>query len=111
MFRKCLIVLSFFLFTYSYSQSNFTLSGYIVDQSSKEVIIGSNVIIPLLNTGTISNSYGFYSITVPEGNYEIIFSILGYKEIVKNINIDKNISIDIMLNEEIEELKEVVITR
>lgn len=110
MFRKCLIVLSFFLFTYSYSQSNFTLSGYIVDQSSKEVIIGSNVIIPLLNTGTISNSYGFYSITVPEGNYEIIFSILGYKEIVKNINIDKNISIDIMLNEEIEELKEVVIT-
>ena len=110
MFRKCLIVLSFFLFTYSYSQSNFTLSGYIVDQSSKEVIIGTNVIIPLLNTGTISNSYGFYSITVPEGNYEIIFSILGYKEIVKNINIDKNISIDIMLNEEIEELKEVVIT-
>jgi len=110
MFRKCLIVLSFFLFTYSYSQSNFTLSGYIVDQSSKEIIIGSNVIIPLLNTGTISNSYGFYSITVPEGNYEIIFSILGYKEIVKNINIDKNISIDIMLNEEIEELKEVVIT-
>lgn len=110
MFRKCLIVLSFFLFTYSYSQSNFTLSGYIVDQSSKEVIIGSNVIIPLLNTGTISNSYGFYSITVPEGNYEVIFSILGYKEIVKNINIDKNISIDIMLNEEIEELKEVVIT-
>ena len=110
MFRKCLIVLSFFLFTYSYSQSNFTLSGYIVDQSSKEVIIGSNVIIPLLNTGTISNSYGFYSITVPEGNYEIIFSILGYKEVVKNINIDKNISIDIMLNEEIEELKEVVIT-
>ena len=110
MFRKCLIVLSFFLFTYSYSQSNFTLSGYIVDQSSKEVIIGSNVIIPLLNTGTISNSYGFYSITVPEGNYEIIFSILGYKEIIKNINIDKNISIDIMLNEEIEELKEVVIT-
>jgi hypothetical protein len=110
MFRKCLIVLYFFLFTYSYSQSNFTLSGYIVDQSSKEVIIGSNVIIPLLNTGTISNSYGFYSITVPEGNYEVIFSILGYKEIVKNINIDKNISIDIMLNEEIEELKEVVIT-
>ncbi len=110
MFRKCLIVLSFFLFTYSYSQSNFTLSGYIVDQSSKEVIIGSNVIVPLLNTGTISNSYGFYSITVPEGNYEVIFSILGYKEIVKNINIDKNISIDIMLNEEIEELKEVVIT-
>ena len=110
MFRKCLIVLSFFLFTYSYSQSNFTLSGYIVDQSSKEIIIGSNVIIPLLNTGTISNSYGFYSITVPEGNYEIIFSILGYKEIVKNINIDKNISIDIMLNEEIEVLKEVVIT-
>lgn len=110
MFRKCLIVLSFFLFTYSYSQSNFTLSGYIVDQSSKEVIIGTNVIIPLLNTGTISNSYGFYSITVPEGNYEVIFSILGYKEIVKNINIDKNISIDIMLNEEIEELKEVVIT-
>ena len=60
---KKLIFTLAFLGTISFSQNNYTLSGYILDESSEEVIIGANVIIPELNTGTISNSYGFYSIT------------------------------------------------
>ena len=110
MFRSFLTATLLLLFTYSKSQTSFTLSGYILDQSSNEVIIGSNIIIPSLKTGTISNSYGFYSITVPKGNYDVIFNVLGYKEVVKKIIVDRNISIDILLSEQIEELSEVIIT-
>ena len=110
MFRSFFTATLLLLFTYSKSQTNFTLSGYILDESSKEVIIGSNIIIPSLKTGTISNSYGFYSITVPKGNYDVIFNVLGYKEVVKKIIIDRNISFDILLSEQIEELSEVIIT-
>ena len=109
-FRSFFTATLLLLFTYSKSQTNFTLSGYILDESSKEVIIGSNIIIPSLKTGTISNSYGFYSITVPKGNYDVIFNVLGYKEVVKKIIIDRNISFDILLSEQIEELSEVIIT-
>ena len=109
-FRSFFTATLLLLFTYSKSQTNFTLSGYILDESSKEVIIGSNIIIPSLKIGTISNSYGFYSITVPKGNYDVIFNVLGYKEVVKKIIIDRNISFDILLSEQIEELSEVIIT-
>ena len=110
MFRSFLTATLLLLFTFSKSQTSFTVSGYILDESSKEVLIGSNIIIPSLNTGTISNSYGFYSITVPKGNYDVIFNILGYKEVVKKIIVDRNITIDILLSEQIEELSEVIIT-
>ena len=109
-FRSFFTATLLLLFTYSKSQTNFTLSGYILDESSKEVIIGSNIIIPSLKIGTISNSYGFYSITVPKGNYDVIFNVLGYKEVVKKIIVDRNISFDILLSEQIEELSEVIIT-
>ena len=110
MIRLILTVFTLLFFTISFSQNNYTLSGYILDKSSEEVIIGANVIIQELNTGTISNSYGFYSITISEGNYEVIFSILGYKEIRKLISINKSISLNVMLDEELEELNEVIVT-
>ena len=109
MIRLILTVFILLFLSISFSQNNYTLSGYILDESSEEVIIGANVIIPELNTGTISNSYGFYSITISEGNYEVIFSILGYKENKKLISINKNISLNIMLAEELEELNEVIV--
>ena len=42
--------------------------------NSNELIIGANIIIPKINTGAITNSYGFFSFTVPEGNYKIQIS-------------------------------------
>ena len=84
-FRSFFTATLLLLFTYSKSQTNFTLSGYILDESSKEVIIGSNIIIPSLKTGTISNSYGFYSITVPKGNYDESLTFLAIKKLSKKL--------------------------
>ncbi|MBT7624341.1 MAG: hypothetical protein HN595_07395, partial [Flavobacteriaceae bacterium] len=54
------------------------MNGYILDINNNESIIGANIIIPSINVGTITNTYGFYSITIPKGNYEIHISSIGY---------------------------------
>ncbi len=90
-------------------QSSFTLSGYINDKNSGENLIGVSIYIPELQKGTISNKYGFYSLSVPSGNYEVSISYIGYNTIRKQMFIDKNITWNIELETESIELTEVVV--
>ena len=48
---------------------HYTLSGYIRDTRSNEVLIGATIYVPSLEKGTISNEFGFYSITIPGGQH------------------------------------------
>jgi hypothetical protein len=104
------LILIFFFLT-NYSQENFTLNGYVLDENSNESIIGANIIVPSINVGTITNTYGFFSITVPKGNYEVQISSLGYKNISTEINIIKNINTTFFLSENIENLEEVIVIK
>ncbi len=107
---KRLFLYIFFLVNLSLNaQKNYTLSGYVLDSQSNELIIGSSVIVEGLNIGTITNSYGFFSITIEEGNYNIKIQNLGFKDNTKNINLNKNLSLNIYLIEEVESLNEVVV--
>lgn len=93
-----------------YSQSEeATLSGFIFDAESGEDLISANVYIMELGTGTTSNEYGFYSITVPKGNYTIRFSYTGYE--TKNLQFDLNYSVeeDVELEYDSYEMEEVVV--
>jgi hypothetical protein len=92
------------------SQEKFTLSGIITDESSNETLIGANIIIPSLQTGTISNEYGFYSITLEEGTYEIQISYLGFTGIIQTIELNANKTLNFKLREAQESLDEVIIT-
>ena len=74
------------------AQDKFTLSGSITDNASNETLIGVNVLIPEIQSGTMTNEYGFYSITLPRGEYTIQISYLGFKTITETINLDKDIS-------------------
>ncbi|RYZ49851.1 MAG: hypothetical protein EOP49_15315, partial [Sphingobacteriales bacterium] len=56
-----------------------TINGYIRDAESKEVLIGAYLIIPSLQLGVVTNVYGYYSLTVPAGNYEAVVAYIGYK--------------------------------
>lgn len=56
----------------------FTISGYVTDGTSSETLIGTNVFESYQHQGTATNPYGFYSITLPEGETELRFSYLGY---------------------------------
>ena len=93
------------------SQERFTLSGVITDESSNETLIGANIIIPSLQTGTTSNEYGFYSITLDKGIYEFQISYLGFKSIVQTINLDKDQTLNFKLVEDSQSLDEIVIVK
>ena len=94
-----------------YSQENFTLNGYVLDENNNESLIGANIIIPSINQGTITNTYGFFSITIPKGNYDVQISSLGYKNISIKIDLIKNINSTFFLSENVQNLEEVIIVK
>ena len=69
------LVVAFF-FQSAYCQKKFTLSGFITDANNGETLIGATVYSKSVGQGVISNNYGFYSLTLPEGDYEISFSFI-----------------------------------
>jgi len=107
--KKIIFSLHLCFSLYGNSQERFTLSGTIVEEQGRETLIGANIIIEDLNTGTISNEYGFYSITLNKGIYEVTISNIGYSSLKQTISLDQNVSMDFTLTEEIESLDEVII--
>ena len=105
------LVLILFLSTFAIvnAQKTFTVSGTITDEASNETLIGVNILFPELSTGVTTNSYGFYSITVPEGTYQIQVSYLGYKDVFQKITLDQNIRRNFSLSPQTETLDEVII--
>ena len=89
---------------------NATLSGYIKEAKTGEGIIGGTVYIEELKKGTASNEYGFYSITLPAGNYHIAFSYVGLKKERKQIILNSTGTFSIELSEAPFQVKEVTIT-
>ncbi len=100
-----LIVISLF----SFSQQKYTISGFVNDSESGESLIGVNVIIKEKIVGTTSNTYGFYSLTLEEGIYEISFTYIGFETFKKNINLDKNILLNTDLMKSSTDIGEVTI--
>lgn len=106
--RKYLL-LAFMLTVDMVISQNFTISGYVKDDNSGETLIGANVFLSEINRGTVTNAYGFYSLTVPEGTYTLVGSYLGFNEYSQRITLDQNLKIDIDLVEASEILEEVVV--
>ena len=94
----------------SFSQERFTLNGYITDSESGESLIGATVFINEINSGTVTNPYGFYSITLDEGNYNIDFRYIGYNTISREISLSSNTKIDIELASSDIQLESVVVS-
>lgn len=94
----------------SHAQEKFTINGYVKDAANGESLIGATVLVREINGGNITNVYGFYSITVPPGDYTVEYSYIGFDTQVKQISLSGNERIDIELAEENTVLQEVVIT-
>ena len=109
--RKVIFLLLILNFNLIFTQKSFTISGYIQDSDSKELIIGASVIVQELKIGTITNSYGFFSLTLNEGNYNLNFQNLGYENESLNLILDKNISLNIFLKEYVDSLDEVILSK
>lgn len=107
--KKCTFALLVLLCTLSYSQQKYTISGTVSEEETGETLIGVNVIIPELRTGAITNEYGFYSITLPEGTYDVTYSSLGMETQVVTIQLTENIRRNVSMGSDAEQLDEVVI--
>lgn len=108
--KKNVVLIFIFLCSIGvYSQEKFTISGTVIEESSRETLFGVNIIVPELQAGTVTNEYGFYSITLPSGEYEVIYSSIGYASKRTQVSLTANIKNDIALSTDTESLDEVVI--
>ena len=86
----------------------YTISGYVKDQSSGEALIGATVSIRQPLKGTVTNSYGFFSLTADTGRYTLVASYIGLEPDTMQINLNRDIYLEIKLKPR--ELKTVVIS-
>lgn len=91
------------------SQEKFTLSGYIKDANSGETLPGATVGILELKKGVNANGYGFYSISLPKGQYQVKASYLGYETQIISLNLDQNKQLNIEMLPKSVSTKEIVI--
>ena len=77
------------------SAQNHSLSGSVKDASNGETIIGATVFLPELNKSVSTNAYGFFSLSAPSGTYSVICSYTGYKTITQQVDLSKDVSLNI----------------
>ncbi len=92
------------------AQEKVTLNGYIKNESDGEALIGATVYVEELKTGTSTNIYGFYSITLPPGTYTIQYRYISFLTQVKTIDLSEAQRLDVELVTESKQLDEIVIT-
>ncbi|MBK7173054.1 MAG: TonB-dependent receptor [Bacteroidales bacterium] len=113
----CLVLaIAAFLFLPSLAHSQtppeskkFTISGHVKDASTGEYLIGATIFVSELSAGVITNSYGFYSISLPSGSYQLRFSYIGYSTFFRKVNLAENMVLDIAMESGQSELGEVEI--
>ncbi|MEM9051631.1 MAG: TonB-dependent receptor, partial [Bacteroidota bacterium] len=76
-------------------QSKFTLSGYLRDSDNGEGLIGATVYVDEIAGGTTTNVYGFYSISLPPGTYNLTFNFLGFTAQKQTIELSADQTLDI----------------
>ncbi|MBL4559738.1 MAG: TonB-dependent receptor [Labilibaculum sp.] len=104
---KIVVLAILFPFVLS-AQQKFTLNGYVRDGESGEVLPGVNILTGNFE-GAVTNDYGFYSIVLTGGKKKICLSYLGYKNLEKEILLNKNLKLDFELQRQYEQLDEVII--
>ncbi len=87
----------------------FTLSGFVRDDFSGEALIGATVSLKNSPRGVATNDYGFYSITLPAGVYELNYSFLGYQKQILKVHLTENKRVNMDLLPASEKIKEVVV--
>lgn len=92
------------------SGDKYTVSGFIRDSLTGEVLAGCSVYDTITLQGTVTNPYGYYSLTLPAGQYSIKFSSVGYKPEIHQIDLTSGYRLDHKLQEAALEIPGVVIT-
>jgi hypothetical protein len=87
-----------------------TISGYVKEAASGEGLIGASVYVKELKTGNVTNTYGFYSLTLPLGKYTLVFSSAGFKKMEREVQVNaKSQELTVELATDSRELAEVIV--
>jgi len=93
------------------AQNKYTISGTIKDAKTGEIMIGALIAVKELpSTGTLTNAYGFFSISLPEGSYTLSCRYAGYTTKDSVVNLKSNKKLNIELGEKFVDLKEVEVS-
>jgi hypothetical protein len=90
------------------AQKKVTVSGYVEDAFSNERLIGASIFTGQMQ-GVASNNYGFYSLTLNEGSYNLTASCVGYQSIVQQVKLNSDTIINFLLPADLA-IKEVKVT-
>jgi hypothetical protein len=107
-------ILFFYLIFHSflgYSQDKVTLSGTVIDSNNNESLIGVVIEIPVLKISTITNEYGFYSLTIPKGTYSVVINTIGYETKIVEISIQENRKLTFDIKADAKELDAVIVNK
>lgn len=108
--KKTIILLLLLLGTlFSQAQEKHTISGTVNDKHTGETVIGAVVRIDGTSLGTTTNEYGFYSISLPSGDYVVKVNYIGYFEKISNVTLDKDYRLNVSIVAEGKQLSEVVV--
>lgn len=107
---KQLLLLILILPLNVFCQEKFSISGYITDARNGEYLIGAKVYIPSLQTGALTNNYGFYSIALPSGTYEVQFRATGLETVIKTISLTEDLRLDIEIGSSVQHISEVEVS-
>jgi len=108
---KYLVFFFSFILSLQLNAQKFSVSGYVKEAGSGEVLIGATVVDKNNpGTGMATNVYGYYSFELAKGSYTLMVSYVGYETKQVDITVDKDISINFNLKEEASSLDEVVVT-
>ncbi|WP_373331517.1 TonB-dependent receptor [Salmonirosea aquatica] len=92
------------------AQEKYTVSGYVKDIANGEGLIGVSVYVREGSTSVATNPYGFYSITLPEGEYSLVFSCIGYQKLTERMTLNTDQRRNVEMTSESKQLKEVIIS-
>ena len=97
--------------SFLWAQNTAELSGKITDKSTQKPLIGADIYLKELKKGTNADAQGNYYLKgIPEGNYTVIGSYLGYQTFSKKIYLKGQERLDISLKEQAEEISGVTVS-
>ena len=79
------------------AQETFSLSGYVKEAGSKELLLGVTIYTESKSAGTVTNNFGYYALQLPIGKHRIIYNFMGYDAVTKEVTIsgDKVLNVDL----------------
>lgn len=99
--KRFLPLLSLLLATLSLNSEaqtrHHTISGSVMDSASHETLLGATIYDNTSGLGTATNEYGFYSLTLPEGKVRLEITYVGYAPMVKEFDLSKDMTLNLML--------------